>query len=158
MSPERLLSVEEARDTVLAGAGGPLEAECLALDEALGRVAAEPVRARISLPPWPNSAMDGYAIIAADVAGATESAPVRLSVTGETAAGGEGTAPVQHGVAVRIATGAPLPDGADAIVQVELTTPIAADGTAGRLIVRSVGCSDTRMSASALTSWWHTPR
>ena len=76
MSADRLLTVEEALDRVFAAIAGPTEPELAWLSEALGRVAAEPVASPISLPPWDNSAMDGYAIRAADVATAAEDAPV----------------------------------------------------------------------------------
>ena len=98
------------------------------LSEARGRILAEDVMSLTALPPWDNSAMDGYAIRAADVAGATETAPVRLEVIGEVRAGVAPDAAVERGTAIRIATGAPIPPRADAVVQVELTTPADADG------------------------------
>lgn len=126
-----LLSVEEARATVLAGVQ-PLEGvERLAPEAALGRVLAGAVTAATSLPPWDNSAMDGYAIRASDVAEAAEAAPVRLGVTGEVRAGAAPDVTVGPGTAVRIATGAPVPPGADAVVPVELTTPLDPSGAAG---------------------------
>ena len=100
----------------------------MAPEAALGRVLAAPVAAAVSLPPWDNSAMDGFAIRAADVAEATEDAPVRLTVVGESRAGGAPDARVMPETAVRIATGAPLPQGADAVVPVEDTTPLDAAG------------------------------
>jgi molybdopterin molybdotransferase len=130
MTTDRLLSVEEARAAVFAAIAGPTAAEHVWLPEAAGRVAAEPVASPMALPPWANSAMDGYAIRAADVVAAQEHAPVRLEVIGEIRAGqGPGTE-VRRGTAVRIATGAPLPHGADAVVPVEGTTPLGADGSA----------------------------
>jgi molybdopterin molybdotransferase len=127
---DRLLSVEEARDRVLAAIPGPTPVESVFLSEARGRILAEDVMSLTALPPWDNSAMDGYAIRAADVAAATDEAPVRLDVTGEVRAGVAPDAAVERGTAIRIATGAPVPPRADAVVQVELTTPAAADGTA----------------------------
>ena len=100
-------------------------------EAALGRVLAAPVTAAVSLPPWDNSAMDGFAIRAADVAAATEDAPVRLTVVGESRAGGAPDARVMPETAIRIATGAPLPQGADAVVPVEDTTPLDEQGGAG---------------------------
>ena len=91
---------------------------------------AEPVVARVSLPPWDNSAMDGYAVRAADTVGASEEHPVRLVVTGDVPAGKAATGTVGPGEAFRIATGAPIPPGADAVVQVEATTPLDTDGSA----------------------------
>ena len=125
---ERLRTVEEARAAVLAAVAGPVATEIAFLSEALGRVVAEPVVARTALPPWDNSAMDGYAIRASDTAGATEGAPVRLEVVGEVRAGSAPDVEVPRGGAVRIATGAPIPPRADAVVQVELTTPLGSDG------------------------------
>ncbi|HET9456209.1 MAG TPA: gephyrin-like molybdotransferase Glp [Candidatus Limnocylindrales bacterium] len=125
----RLLSVEEARDAVLAAIAGPTEIEAVFLSDALGRVLAEPVVSTTALPPWDNSAMDGYAVRAADTSRATEDAPIRLEVIGEARAGFAPDVEVRRGTAVRIATGAPLPPKADAVVQVELTTPL---DTAGR--------------------------
>ncbi len=126
-----LLAVEAAQATVLAGAvalaaEGPVEPE-----RALGRVLASPVVASTSLPPWDNSAMDGYAIRAADVAEASEAAPVRLTLVGEVRAGTSAGVRVLEGTAVRIATGAPLPPGADSVVPVEATTSLDAGGNPG---------------------------
>ncbi|HSW41939.1 MAG TPA: gephyrin-like molybdotransferase Glp [Patescibacteria group bacterium] len=126
-----LLSVEEALAAVLGAAPHPLPPERVPVVEALGRVLAEPVVASVDLPPWDNSSMDGYAIRAADVAGATEAGPRRLEVRGEVAAGRFPDSEVSPGTAMRIATGAPLPPGADAVVEVELTTPMDAAGAVG---------------------------
>ena len=126
---DRLLSVEEARGAVLAAIAGPTEDEVVFLLDARGRILAEDVMSLTALPPWDNSAMDGYAIRAADVSTASEAAPVRLDVIGEVRAGSPAEREVDRGSAIRIATGAPLPPRADAVVQVELTTPAAADGT-----------------------------
>jgi molybdopterin molybdotransferase len=125
-----LLSVEAARDAILAEATA-VDSERIRTPDALGRVIAAPVIARVSLPPWANSAMDGYAVRAADTAAASDDAPVRLRIIGDLRAGAAPTIDVQAGTAVRIATGAPLPHGADAVVPVELTTPLDAAGTAG---------------------------
>jgi molybdopterin molybdotransferase len=130
VSADRLLSVEEARRAVFAAIGGPTPAEIAWLVEARGRVVAEPVTSPIALPPWDNSAMDGYAIRSADVAAATDETPVGLEVTGEVRAGQAPDAAVRRGSAVRIATGAPVPPGADAVVPVEQTTPLDAAGAA----------------------------
>jgi molybdopterin molybdotransferase len=126
-----LLSVEAALATVLAGLEALPDPEALSPDAALGRVIAAPVASTTALPPWDNSAMDGYAIRAADVAAASERTPVRLTVVGEVRAGAAPDARVSGGTAVRIATGAALPPGADAVVPVELTTPIDASGNPG---------------------------
>jgi molybdopterin molybdotransferase len=126
----RLLSVDEARDRVLGAIAGPLAAESVDVVAALGRAVAEPVVAATSLPPWDNSAMDGYAIRAADTTGASEANPVQIRVIGEVAAGAPPRVRVETGSCARIATGARLPDGADAVIPVELTTPIDAAGNA----------------------------
>ncbi|MDQ2965201.1 MAG: molybdopterin molybdenumtransferase MoeA, partial [Chloroflexota bacterium] len=124
----RLLSVEEARDRVLAAIQGPLPSESVAVGAGLWRVLAEAVIAATSLPPWDNSAMDGYAIRSADTADASEDSPSSLRVVGEVRAGAAPDAVVEAGTAVRIATGALMPPGADAVVPVEQTTPVDAAG------------------------------
>jgi molybdopterin molybdotransferase len=125
---DRLLSVEEARDGVLAAIDGPVEAQTISTADALGRVLAQPVASATALPPWDNSAMDGYALRSADVADATDDRPVRLGVVGEIRAGGAPDITAPQGGAVRIATGAPVPGWANAVVPVEQTTPIDDDG------------------------------
>jgi len=126
-----LLSVEEARDQVLAAIDGPLEAEQVPVGAALGRVVAEDVVAATSLPPWDNSAMDGYALRAADTSDATDLVPRLLRVVGEVRAGSAPDVTVEPGTAVRIATGAPIPPDADAVVPVEDTTPVDRSETRG---------------------------
>ena len=106
-----LLPVEEALERVKA-AFGPLPAEQVSVAEALGRVLADDVEARVTQPPAAVSAMDGYAVRAADVA----EPPVVLRTIGEAPAGGAYEGTVGPGEAVRIFTGGPVPDGADAIV------------------------------------------
>lgn len=113
----------------MAAIAGPTPPEVAWLREAVGRVAAEAVTSPIDLPPWDNSAMDGYAIRAGDVAGSADDAPTRLEVSGEVRAGQAPDARVERGRAVRIATGAAVPAGADAVVPVEMTTPLGGDGT-----------------------------
>ena len=98
----------------------------LSVEEALGRVLAEDALARESSPPFTNSAMDGYALRSADTRAASEQAPVRLRLVGEVAAGSVYADEAQPGEAIRILTGAPLPAGADAALQQELTE--VADG------------------------------
>jgi molybdopterin molybdotransferase len=125
-----LLSVEAAREAILAEVLH-VGTERVTVPAALGRVTAELVSARVSLPPWPNSAMDGYAIRAADTTTATEVVPVELRVIGDIPAGAAPRVTLSPGTAARIATGARLPDGADAVVPVELTTPLDASGRPG---------------------------
>jgi molybdopterin molybdotransferase len=99
----------------------PLAPTELALAEAEGCVLASDLTARYPLPAFDNSAMDGYAVRAVDVATASQRAPVTLPVTGEVAAGDTGAYGIAPGMCVRIMTGAQLPAGADAVVPVEWT-------------------------------------
>jgi molybdopterin molybdotransferase len=126
--PAGLISVDEALAAVLAAVPGPTQTEIVYLSDALGRVLAEPVSSTTALPPWDNSAMDGYAVRAADTSAASEDRPVHLDVIGEVRAGLAATVEVPRGGAVRIATGAPIPPRADAVVPVELTTPLNTEG------------------------------
>jgi molybdopterin molybdotransferase len=127
MSGTHLLSLEEALERILEGVL-PLRAESLPLSEGLGRVMAEDVAALLTLPPWDNSAMDGYAVRAEDVVQASPQAPVSLRVVGEVAAGHEPAVGVETASAVRVLTGAMIPPGADTVVPVEDTD--AAQGVA----------------------------
>jgi molybdopterin molybdotransferase len=128
VSPTGLLSVEQALERVFDAIAGPTAAEYAWLSEARDRVAAEPLTSPIALPPWDNSAMDGYAIRSGDLAAATEEAPAMLEVIGEVRAGQASATTVRRGTALRIATGAPVPSGADAVIPVEATTPLDAAG------------------------------
>ena len=113
---ERMLPVEEAQQRVLAEIT-TLDAEDVAIEEALGRVLREDVIAPGDVPERDNSAMDGYAVRAEDVA----NAPVSLRVIDDLPAGRVTSTRVEPGTAIRIMTGALLPDGADAVAQVEIT-------------------------------------
>jgi molybdopterin molybdotransferase len=115
-----LLSLEQAQARILDGVEA-LPPERVAVSDALNRVLAEPVTALVTLPPWDNSAMDGFAVRAADLVGAGPDAPVRLAVTGEVAAGHPAVGRVESGTCIRVLTGGILPDGADAVVPVEDT-------------------------------------
>src|SRR5882724_6742559 len=106
-----MLSVAEARARIVA-AFHPLGSEQVGLLSALGRVLAEDVTARVTQPPAAVSAMDGYAVRAADVA----TVPARLTMIGQVPAGSRFESRVGPGETVRIFTGAPLPEGADTIV------------------------------------------
>ena len=124
-----LLSADAALARVLAAIPGPTEAEWVHLSDALDRVTATAVTSTTDLPPWDNSAMDGYAIRSADVGAAREDSPVLVTVDGDVAAGADpAQTRVRRGTAARIATGARIPSGADAVVPVELTTPADASG------------------------------
>ena len=113
-------SVEEQQAVVLA-AVRVRPTEDVGLEEALGRTLAAPLRAAVPIPVFDNSAMDGFAVRAADVRGASAAAPVRLAVTGEVPAGSSQDPPLAAGEAVRIMTGAPMPSAADTVVPVEDT-------------------------------------
>jgi molybdenum cofactor synthesis domain-containing protein len=109
------------------------------LPDALGRVLAETVIAPEPVPPFDNSAMDGYAVRSGDVASATDARPVRLAVVGELPAGHAPTIGVGAREAIRIMTGAPIPEGADAVVMVEQTTR---DGNDGVLVAHAAEPGD----------------
>jgi molybdopterin molybdotransferase len=113
-------SVDDYLSRVLA-AITPLPARELSLADAYGAVLDADVTAQWALPAFDNSAMDGYAVLASDVAAADPRSPVTLPVHGEVAAGDTGRRTLTPGSVIRIMTGAPLPAGADAVVQVELT-------------------------------------
>lgn len=121
VTPDELVSFEDYRREVLA-AVHPLAHMQVRVGDALGLVLAEDVVAREPLPSFANSAMDGYAVRAEDLAAATVDAPVQLRVTGEAAAGHPSDQPVEPGCAVAIMTGGVVPVGADAVVPVERTS------------------------------------
>jgi len=114
------ISPDEFRERILADIE-PMAASPQPLMECLGLVCAEDVHAEVALPGFDNSAMDGYAVRYADVAGASEDAPVRLPVVGEIGAGQASLLALPEGAAAKIMTGAPLPAGADAVVPYEWT-------------------------------------
>lgn len=115
-----MLSVAEAQQAILTQIKR-LEPETVPLLEALGRVLAEDVQAAATLPPFDNSAMDGYAVRAEDVIGASSETPVRLPVIVDVPAGHPTDIEIVAGTAARITTGAMLPRGADTVVPVEDT-------------------------------------
>jgi molybdopterin molybdotransferase len=115
-----LLNVDEAVAQILRGIG-LLPAESVPLADSLGRVLAVDIRSEINLPPFANSSMDGYAVRAEDVAGAAKDKPAILRVVMDIPAGATPKVVLQNGEAARIMTGAPLPDGANAVVPVEET-------------------------------------
>ena len=114
-----MIPLDEARRIVL-GECQPVAPRRVPLARAVGCVLAEPAVARVAVPPFANSAMDGYALRAADVV----DAPATLEVIGRVLAGAELGTSVGPGQAARIMTGAPVPDGADAVCMVELTSPV----------------------------------
>lgn len=119
----RMIPLAEAQDLVRA-ACGRLDPTVVPVADALGCVLAAPACARVDVPPFANSAMDGYAVRAQDVA----DAPTRLRVLGRVLAGSTSPSPIGAGEAIRIMTGAPVPPGADAVVMVEQTSQPEGDG------------------------------
>lgn len=133
-----MISIEEARERILASVARlPVEEQPLL--QALGQTLAADVRATFDIPPLDNTAMDGYAVQAASTTGASESNPIELHVTGELAAGYVYRGRVEPGTAVRIMTGAPVPQGADTIVPFEETDEH------GRGVPSKVGDTDSRV-------------
>ena len=118
-----MISVEEARERVL-GYFDVLEPESRPILDAEGQVLAEDVEGSFDIPPLDNSAMDGYALRTEDIRGASEASAVTLRVTGAVAAGQLPTGRVEPGAAIRIMTGAPVPEGADAVVPFEDTDEV----------------------------------
>ena len=139
--PADWLPYEEALARVLAVAV-PTGTETVSQAEAVGRSVAAPVVARATLPAWPNSAMDGYAVRSAEVTARAEArdAPLRLPVAGRAYPGDAPLRDVPAGAAVRIMTGGPLPQGFDTVIRVEHTDGEAggrdgADGSSGAFVV-----------------------
>lgn len=116
-----MLNIQQALDAMLQHAS-LLSPVTMPLDEAAGLVLAQDVIARGNVPPFANSAMDGFAVLAADISEASEARTVRLHVLENVSAGSVATQSVRPGTAIRIMTGAPLPDGADTVVHFEVTT------------------------------------
>lgn len=121
-----MISVEEAQEAILSRIQ-PLGRIRVPIVEALGRVLAEDVHAPRDIPPWPNSAMDGYAVRAQDVVQASKERPATLRVVEEVRAGVEAKRTLGPGEAIRIMTGTPIPRGADAVVLVEETEKAGKD-------------------------------
>jgi molybdopterin molybdotransferase len=117
------ISLDEARRR-LSDNVRPIErVERVALDAASGRVAAADIRSAIAVPPFSRSAMDGYAVIAAETAAASRDRPVRLRIIDRIYTGATTNTRIEPGTCAEIATGAPMPEGADAVVMVEETAP-----------------------------------
>ena len=143
----------------------PLEAERVPLDRALGRSLACALEAREDVPGFDNSAMDGYAVSAADLAGASREGPVALPLASESRAGGPLPSPLVRGTAARIFTGAPMPEGADAVVMQE-DVERRGDGieersgvTVGRHLPPSAGVGmPSRSGATDVIAFFAAPR
>ncbi|MFD5515751.1 gephyrin-like molybdotransferase Glp [Streptomyces sp. NPDC127066] len=133
---EHLWSVDDHLEDILTTVR-PLEPIELQLLDAQGCVLLEDVTVPVSLPPFDNSSMDGYAVRVADVAGASEEFPAVLTVVGDVAAGQADQPHVGPGQAARIMTGAPLPPGAEAVVPVEWTDGGLGEGPVSRMRAHS---------------------
>jgi molybdopterin molybdotransferase len=115
-----MLSIAEASERILAEIK-PLEPETVPLRQALGRVLAEDISATVTMPPWSNSSMDGYAVRSADITPVMRGEPVKLRVVATIAAGEFAPRALKRGEAMRIMTGAPIPGGADSVIRKEDT-------------------------------------
>lgn len=135
--PDRLWSVQDHLDDVLATVR-PLDPIELNLLDAQGCVLVDDITVPLSLPPFDNSSMDGYAVRVTDVAGASEEFPAVLEVVGDVAAGQTDPIAVGPGQAARIMTGAPLPPGAEAVVPVEWTDGGSGEGPVAGMRARSL--------------------
>ena len=118
------ITIDEARAQLAAAVQPVSRTERVPLSHAVGRVAAAEVASGVFVPPFSRSAMDGYAVVSADTAGAAHSSPVRLRIVERVFTGQRPTVSVATGTCAEIATGAPLPNGADAVVMVEDTAPV----------------------------------
>ena len=125
-----MLRVGEASERILAEIRS-LAAERVSLRTTLGRVCAEDIVATVTMPPWSNSSMDGYAVRSADITAVMKGEPVTLRVVGTIAAGDRAERPLKRGEAMRIMTGAPVPGGADTVIRKEDT-----DGGSGKVQIR----------------------
>jgi len=153
-----MISVEDARQNILS-ALIPVSTETISIHQAVGRVLAEPVSARRTQPPADLSAMDGYAVKAADI----DRIPATLNVIGESAAGHGFDGTVEAGTCVRIFTGAPLPTGADTIIIQEDTTRdgdqvTITEGAAKGTYVRPAGLDFTEGEPALTSGHKLTPR
>jgi molybdopterin molybdotransferase len=146
MSQNRsLISVEDALNTILKKIT-PVETETVPLAQSLYRILAASITSQISVPPFANSAMDGYAVVAADIQTAGSQTPVQLKMVDNIPAGAEASTEIIAKTAARIMTGAPMPAGADAVVPFEETSeyqppaqPLAEDAV---LIYKPVAAGD----------------
>ncbi len=139
----RMLGVDEALEIILASVK-PLAPVQVALLDAVGLVTAEMVVADQPIPPFTNSAMDGYAVRAIDTQGASVGQPAKLRVVGQLPAGYAPGVEIVSGTAARIMTGAPLPDGADAVVRFEETDERSSGATTARLNAKPCWVGVTR--------------
>jgi molybdopterin molybdotransferase len=128
-----MLTVAEASERILAEIR-PLGVESIPLRQALGRVCAEDIAATVTMPPWSNSSMDGYAVRSADITPVMSGEPVKLRVVATVEAGQFAPRRLKRGEAMRIMTGAPVPEGADSVIRKEHT-----DGGSAKVEIREAG-------------------
>ena len=125
-----MLTVAEASERILAEIR-QLQVESVPLRQALGRVCAEDIAATVTMPPWSNSSMDGYAVRSADITPVMSGEPVKLRVVATIEAGQFAPRRLKRGEAMRIMTGAPVPEGADSVIRKEHT-----DGGSAKVEIR----------------------
>jgi molybdopterin molybdotransferase len=140
MTPSRKadwIRIDEARDSILANLPTSPPTEICSLEDAEGRVLAEDLVSPLDLPPWDNSAMDGFAVRGADVIGASDGAPRQLLVVGDVPAGAFPDRQLSANEAMRVMTGAPIPGGADSVIRVEHTDAGSRSGPGGTVAIQS---------------------
>lgn len=125
-----MISLEEARELVLSKVE-VLPTEFVSVLDVVGRVSARPLKSDIDIAPFDHSAMDGYAVFVDDLTAASEEAPVALDVIAEVPAGDFFEGSIERGQCVRIMTGAPVPDGLNAVVKYEIVDNLGTDGKTG---------------------------
>ena len=130
MAIPEMISLEDARELVLSRVSA-LESEEVGILEMIGRVAAEDLKSDIDIAPFAHSAMDGFALRASQIEGASPETPVELDVVAEVPAGSNYEGELADDQCVRIMTGAPLPDAADCMVKYEIVDIVSGDGRAG---------------------------
>ena len=130
------IPIDEARQLLREGVRPVARTETLPIAQAAGRVAAADVAAGLFVPPFSRSAMDGYAVVAADTTNASPTSPVTLRIVERVYTGNMPTQAVAPGTCAEIATGAPMPDGADAVVMVEETSRVDEEHIAIRATTR----------------------
>ena len=133
MREGQMISLEEARALVCSRVQ-PLPVESVGLLDAVGRVAVQDMKSDIDVSPFAHSAMDGFAVHAADLEAASEAAPVQLRVVGDIGAGDVFDGAIGAGECVRIMTGAELPADADAVVKYEIVEVVEGDGKRGSMV------------------------
>lgn len=136
MSPNEMVSLEEARELVISSVA-LMDVESVDVLDAVGRVCASPIKSDMDVSPFAHSAMDGFAVRAAELSDATEDSPVNLTVIDEIGAGDVFNGSIADGQCVRIMTGAALPEDADAVVKYEIVDYLGGSGKKGSTVAFS---------------------